>query len=93
MGDSRKVVRHCVIVNKLGLHARPASLLAKTAGGFQSEITIAKDGHVSDAKSIIGLLMLAAGQGTSLSITARGGDAAEALDALEKLIQTKFNEE
>lgn len=93
MAESRKVSRHCVVTNKLGLHARPASLFVKTATGFLANITVAKDGHVSDGKSIIGLLMLAAGQGSSLSISAAGNDAAEAVDALEKLIQSKFGEE
>jgi len=92
-GAPKKIVREYKILNKLGLHARPASLFVKTASGFSSDITISKDGNVSDGKSIIGLMMLAAEQGASLSVTAHGEDAAEALDALGKLITNKFGEE
>jgi len=93
MAEQIKIVREYLISNKLGLHARPATLFVKTATTFTAEVTVAKDGHVSDGKSIIGLLMLAAGQGSLLNVTATGGDAAEALDALEKLIESKFDED
>jgi phosphocarrier protein len=82
-----------VVENTLGLHARPASLFVKLASRFAAEITIGRDGHVSDGKSIIGVLMLGAGPGTTLSLTARGQDARQALDALEALFRSRFGEE
>jgi len=93
MAEGRKVVRHWVVQNSLGLHARPASLFVKTANRFAAAIEVSKDGHVSDGKSVLGLLMLAAGQGAALEVTAQGEDATEALDALEELIARKFDED
>jgi len=93
MGKQTELARDYVLLNKLGLHARPASLFVKTASQFQADIKISKDGHVSDGKSILSLLMLAAGQGASLNVCARGEDAVEALDALGTLITSKFGEE
>lgn len=91
--ENRRIVRDVLVRNRMGLHARPAALLVKCACEFASDIVIARDGNVSDAKSTIGLLMLGAGQGTNLSITAQGTDALEAVDALEKLINDRFGEE
>lgn len=82
-----------VVENSLGLHARPATLLVQTASRFTAEITIGRDGHVSDGKSIIGVLMLGAGPGTRLNLTARGEDAQQALDAVEALFRSRFGEE
>lgn len=82
-----------VVENALGLHARPASQFVTLACRFGAEITIGRDGHVSDGKSIIGVLMLGAGPGTTLSLTARGEDAREALDALAALFRSRFGEE
>ncbi|NLF16592.1 MAG: HPr family phosphocarrier protein [Lentisphaerae bacterium] len=82
-----------VVENSLGLHARPATLLVQTASRFAAEITIGRDGHVSDGKSIIGVLMLGAGTGTRLNLTARGEDAQQALDAVEALFRSRFGEE
>ncbi len=82
-----------VVENSLGLHARPATLLVQTASRFAAEITIGRDGHVSDGKSIIGVLMLGAGPGTRLNLTARGEDARQALDAVEALFRSRFGEE
>jgi len=82
-----------VVENSLGLHARPATLLVQTASRFAAEITIGRDGHVSDGKSIIGVLMLGAGPGTRLNLTARGEDAQQALDAVEALFRSRFGEE
>jgi phosphocarrier protein len=82
-----------VVENSLGLHARPAALLVRTASQFGCEVTIGRDGHVSDGKSIIAVLMLGAGPGATLSLTARGDDADEALRALEGLFRSKFGEE
>lgn len=82
-----------VILNKLGLHARAASHLVKTASGFRSTITIEKGTARADAKSIMGLLLLAAGKGTTLAVCADGEDEAAALAAVEELIRARFHEE
>lgn len=81
------------IKNKLGLHARPASLLVKLAGKFESEIQLAKDDTEINAKSILGVMMLAAGPGQSITISADGPDAEEAVDAIASLIESGFGEE
>ena len=80
------------IVNKLGLHARASAKLTQLASAYQSEIWISRSGRRVNAKSIMGVMMLAAGQGTSVVLEAEGADAAEALDALVKLIRDKFGE-
>ncbi|NUN92734.1 MAG: HPr family phosphocarrier protein [Verrucomicrobiae bacterium] len=87
------VVRQLVVVNKLGIHARPAALFVRTAAKFQSEITVEKDGEQVNGKSIMGLMMLAAGCGTKLKVSARGADAAKALAEIEHLLLSKFNED
>ena len=81
--------------NPLGLHARPAMLLAQKAGEYSSEITISRKDREDtvDAKSIMHLLMLAATQGTTLEITAEGSDEAEAARALAELVRTRFEED
>jgi phosphocarrier protein len=80
------------IVNKLGLHARAAAKLTHLAGGFQSEIWISRSGRRVNAKSIMGVMMLAAGQRSTVLIEAEGPDAEQAIAALIKLIAEKFGE-
>jgi phosphocarrier protein HPr len=80
------------IVNKLGLHARAAAKLTHLAGGYQCEIWLSRSGRRVNAKSIMGVMMLAAGQGTSVLIEAEGSDAEQAILALTKLIAEKFGE-
>jgi phosphocarrier protein len=80
------------IVNKLGLHARAAAKLTHLAGGYQCEIWLSRSGRRVNAKSIMGVMMLAAGQGTSVLIEAEGADAEQAILALTKLIAEKFGE-
>jgi phosphocarrier protein HPr len=80
------------IVNKLGLHARAAAKLTHLAGGFQCDIWLSRSGRRVNAKSIMGVMMLAAGQGTSVLIEAEGADADQAIAALTKLIADKFGE-
>jgi phosphocarrier protein HPr len=88
------VIREITVVNRLGLHARAAARLVNLSGGFRSEITVVKNGVRANAKSIMGILMLAAGQGSRLTIEAAGDDAAEAADALVRLIVIdRFHEE
>ncbi|MBP5403918.1 MAG: HPr family phosphocarrier protein [Elusimicrobiaceae bacterium] len=81
------------ILNRLGLHARPAALIAQTAAGFASEIELTKDNVTINAKSIMGVMMLAAEFGSSIRLTTKGNDEVQAAEALEKLFNDKFNEE
>ena len=80
------------ISNKLGLHARASAKLTKLAGGFKSEIHLARNGRRVNAKSIMGVMMLAAGLGSEVDIEVEGADEQEAMDALRRLIEGKFGE-
>jgi len=80
------------INNKLGLHARASAKLSKLAGSFKSDIHLSRNGRRVNAKSIMGVMMLAAGMGTEIEIDAHGGDEREAVDALRGLIDAKFGE-
>lgn len=82
-----------VITNKLGLHARAAAKLTQLAGRFQSEIHIARAQQRVNAKSIMGVMMLAAGQGITVTVDAEGTDAEQALIEIEQLFNNKFDEE
>ncbi|NNC89215.1 MAG: HPr family phosphocarrier protein [Akkermansiaceae bacterium] len=85
--------RELTIGNKLGIHARPAAQFVKIASRFSAEIRVEKDGEEVDGKSIMGLMMLAAGHGSVLVISAEGSDADEALKALEELVARNFEED
>ena len=91
--SSKNITKDVVIDNRNGLHARPAALFVKTANRFQAEIWIEKEGDRVNGKSIMGLMMLAAGKGSSLRLIAEGEDASEVIDALEALVQSRFGEE
>jgi phosphocarrier protein len=78
--------------NKLGLHARAAAKLVHVAARFKSDIKIRKGDEEVDGKSILGILLLAAGRGSTIRVRADGEDEREALDAIEKLIEAKFDE-
>jgi phosphocarrier protein len=80
------------IVNRLGLHARASAKLTQVAGGFQCEIWISRNGRRVNAKSIMGVMMLAAGQGSKVTVEANGADEAQALAAILALIADKFGE-
>lgn len=80
------------IINKLGLHARASAKLTQTASRFQSEIWLSRNGRRVNAKSIMGVMMLAAGKGSRIEIDAVGEDADAALEALVQLIGDKFGE-
>jgi phosphocarrier protein len=84
--------REAKIVNKLGIHARPAAEIVKTAGKFKSNITIVRDDLEVNAKSIMGVMMLAAEFGATITVRATGDDAEVALDALCAVIANKFGE-
>jgi len=88
-----QVVGRVRIINKMGLHARPAMQMVDLSNKFSSRIRICKDRQCVNAKSIMELLLLAACDGTELTIQAEGPDAADAVDALTKLVESKFDEE
>ena len=85
--------RECTIRNRLGLHARAAAKFVHTATRYASQIRITRDGKTMDGKSIMGILLLAAGAGTTIVITADGIDEADAIDALCRLVNGGFGEE
>ena len=86
-------VQTFTIRNRLGLHARAAALLVKTANRFASEVTLEKDGLEVNGKSIMGILMLAASKGSRITLKVEGKDSAQAIQALTKLFEGKFDEE
>lgn len=87
------VSKELVVKNKLGIHARPAAMFVKTANKFHADLLVEKDGQEINGKSIMGLMMLAAGQGSKLKVTANGEDAARAIREIELLIDRKFDED
>lgn len=87
------IEKRVTIINKLGLHARAASRFVTVASGFASEIQLAKNGQVINGKSIMGVMMLAASQGTVLEMTVSGEDEDEAAAQLERLILERFGED
>jgi phosphocarrier protein HPr len=87
-----KIIRKLEIKNKLGLHARAAALLVQTVNKFDAQVSFSKDGQIADGRSIMGVLTLAATQGSKIQVEATGEDAERAVRAVEKLIDKKFNE-
>jgi phosphocarrier protein len=85
--------RELRIRNRLGLHARAAARFVHTASRFRARVTAARDGRAMDGKSILGILLLAASQGTFVEVTAEGPDEGEAIDALAALVESGFGEE
>jgi phosphocarrier protein HPr len=92
-GGKQAVDRELVVLNKLGIHARPAALFVKVANRFTCNVMVEKDGEKINGKSIMGLMMLAAGPGTKLLISCDGEDCHAARDAIEELIKRKFDED
>src|SRR6266567_4059030 len=88
-----KVKKELVVANKLGIHARPAAMFVKTANQFDCEVFVEKDGETVNGKSIMGLMMLAAGPGCKIRIQADGQDAAAAVTEIEALLKRKFDED
>jgi phosphocarrier protein len=82
-----------IVRNRAGIHARPAALIAQTANKFSSEITIERDSTVINAKSIMGVITMAAGYDTKLLVKAEGPDADAAVEAIFTLFENKFEEE
>src|SRR2546429_7060019 len=89
----RKVEKEIASMNRLGLHARPAAMFVRIASRYRSEIWVSKEGEEVNGKSIMGLMMLAAGQGSKLRIRCEGPDAEKAMEELEQLINARFNED
>lgn len=87
------VERKIEVINKLGLHARPAAMLVQTASKFKCEIRLRKEEVEANAKSILGVMMLAAEVGSSVTVWAQGEDEQQATDAIVKLFEEKFGEE
>ena len=88
-----KIEKEVTIVNRLGMHARPAAMFVRIASRYRADVWVEKEGEKINGKSIMGLMMLAAGQGSKLKICCEGADAAQALQELEQLVAAKFNED
>ena len=88
-----KVTKDLTIMNRLGLHARPSAMFVKVCSRFKSEIWVEKDGERVNGKSIMGLMMLAAGQGSKLRIICEGPDCDKAVSEIEAVVLRKFDED
>ena len=91
--QSQKLEKEIPIVNRLGLHARPAAMFVRIASRYRCEVWVAKEGEEVNGKSIMGLMMLAAGQGSKLRIRCDGPDADKAIAELEELVNARFHED
>jgi phosphocarrier protein HPr len=87
------VTKDLTIQNRLGLHARPSAMFVKTCNRFKCEIWVEKDGERVNGKSIMGLMMLAAGLGSKLKVSCEGVDEAAAMEEIERLLERKFEED
>jgi len=91
--DGEFLTKELTIINKSGIHARPAAMFVKIANRFGCDIFVEKDGEKINGKSIMGLMMLAAGPGSKVTLHVKGTDAAAAINELEALVQRKFDED
>src|SRR2546430_17556606 len=89
----QKLKKDIPIINRLGLHARPAAMFVRIASRYRSEVWVAKEGEEVNGKSIMGLMMLAAGQGSTLHIRCEGPDADKVMEELEELINARFHKD
>ena len=87
------MIKDLTVQNKLGIHARPAAMFVKAASRYQCNVFVEKDGETVNGKSIMGLMMLAAGPGSKIRVQADGQDATQALTELESLVKRKFDED
>lgn len=92
-GEPEPIRRRFEIKNRLGLHARAAARLVQTLGKHDAEVTVTKDGQEVSGKSILGLMMLAAGQGSVIDVAATGPEAAVAIESMAVLIEQRFGED
>ncbi len=90
---SSKAEKELLVKNELGIHARPAAMFVKIASSYSSEVMVEKDGEEINGKSIMGLMMLAAGKGSVITVRTEGEDAEEALEELGSLFEKKFGED
>lgn len=86
------ITKKLTVLNKLGIHARPAAQFVRTTSQFKADVTVVKDDESVDGKSIMGLMMLAVGCGADIDVTVDGADEAECMAAIEELMQRKFDE-
>ncbi len=91
--SSLRVEKDIVIRNRNGLHARPAAMFVKVANRYRAELWVEKEGERVNGKSIMGLMMLAAGKGSTLKLIAEGADSEKAISELQELIESRFGEE
>ena len=91
--QAQKIEKEMTVVNRLGLHARPAAMFVRIASRHRAEIWVSKEGEEVNGKSIMGLMMLAAGQGSKLRVRCDGPDADKAMEELQELIKAGFNED
>jgi phosphocarrier protein HPr len=91
--QDQTAAKEFTVLNRLGLHARPSAMFVKVANRFKAEVWVEKDGEQVNGKSIMGLMMLAAGQGSKLIVTCEGADAEQTLAEIEALISRRFDEE
>lgn len=91
--ETLRITKELIVTNKLGIHARPAAMFVRTASKFECDVFVEKDGERVNGKSIMGLMMLAAGPGSKLLLLAEGPDAAKAVVELEALLKRNFDEE
>ncbi len=92
-GHGHALHREFVVSNKLGIHARPAAMFVKAANRFTCSVLVEKDGEKINGKSIMGLMMLAAGPGSKITVFCEGEDSQQALSEIEAIIKRKFDEE
>src|SRR3984893_9465341 len=92
-GRGQKIEKEIAIINRLGLHARPAAMFVRISSRYRCGVWVSKEGEEVNGKSIMGLMMLAAGQGSKLRIRCDGPDADKAMQELEELINARFNED
>jgi phosphocarrier protein HPr len=91
--DDKPLTRDFVILNRYGMHARPAAMFVKTASRYDADVVVEKDGNQVSGRSIMGMMTLEASKGSRLRVTASGPDAAAVIGEIEKLIKSKFDED
>ena len=90
--ESEGQERMVEVINKMGIHARPAAMIVRVANKYDAEVYVERDGELVNGKSIMGLMMLAAGQGSKLKFIANGSGAEQLLDEMDELLKSQFNE-
>ena len=91
--NTQQYVKEFIVLNKMGIHARPAAMVVRITNKYKCDVFVEKDEEQVNGKSIMGLMMLAAGPGSKLTLHVRGDDASQAITELEALVQRRFDEE